>query len=85
MAIVVYALCAAISSFCTFMLLRGYYRRKSSLLIWSGLCFAGLTLNSVMVIIDKTLFPDVSMLTLRLLIYFLSLLLLIFGFIFRSK
>ena len=51
-ALVVYLLCAVTSLACAVLLLRGYARSRVRLLLWSGLCFLGLFLNNVLVIVD---------------------------------
>lgn len=54
MAITIYSLCAITALVCTFLLLRAYARGRYRLLLWSGICFAGLTLNNILLVIDKT-------------------------------
>ena len=53
MAALIYLLCAATALICTVLLLRAYRRGRYRLLLWSGLCFAGLTLNNLLLILDK--------------------------------
>ena len=53
MAETVYALCALTSLACAALLLRGYVRSRVRLLLWSGLCFAFLFLNNVLLFVDK--------------------------------
>lgn len=48
----VYVLCALTSLLCTFLLWRSYRRSGSRLLLLIGVCFAGLTLNNVLLPID---------------------------------
>ena len=42
---------------CAFLLLRAYTRVRKRLLLWSGMCFAGLTVANALLIIDLALFP----------------------------
>jgi hypothetical protein len=56
MAEAVYVLCALSSIACAVLLLRGYGRSKSRLLLWSGLCFVGLALNNGLLVVDRVLF-----------------------------
>ena len=56
MAEAVYVLCALTSIACAVLLLRGYGRSKSRLLLWSGLCFVGLALNNGLLVVDRVLF-----------------------------
>ena len=50
--LIVYGLCVVTSALCAVLLLRGYARSRVPLLLWSGLCFIGLTLNNVLLFID---------------------------------
>jgi hypothetical protein len=53
-------------------------------LLWSGLCFAGLTVSNALVVIDLALVPEFSIYVWRLAVAALSLLLLLYGLIFES-
>lgn len=48
----VYLLCAATSTLCAILLLRGYRQSGARLLLWSAACFIGLALNNVLLVID---------------------------------
>lgn len=61
----VYILCSLTSLAATVMLLRGYMRSRVRLLLWAGLCFAGLTLNNVLLFADLVVFPDRDLSLLR--------------------
>jgi hypothetical protein len=52
MAEVVYILCAATSILCAVLLFRSYLGSRARLLFWSSLCFVGLALNNVLLILD---------------------------------
>jgi hypothetical protein len=54
-AAVIYILCALTSIACAILLLRGYGRTRTRLLLWSGLCFAGLAVNNLLLILDKVI------------------------------
>lgn len=69
---------------CALLLLRAFARVRERLLLWSGLCFAGLALANVLVFVDLALVPEVSLYSWRLGITALSLLLLVYGLIFES-
>ena len=64
--IAIYLLCLLTSSACAWLLLRGYLRSGTHLLLWSGVCFGFLALNSLAVILDIVVFPDIDLQTLRL-------------------
>lgn len=81
MAASIYSLCAVVAAICTHLLLRAYRRGRYRLLLWSALCFAGLTLNNILLILDKVFLPDVDLSILRLLVALASMMLLLFGLI----
>lgn len=58
---VVYILCALTSLTCAVLLSRGYRKRPSRLLFWAAVCFAGLTVNNILLFFDLIIFthgPD---------------------------
>lgn len=57
MAAVIYGLCALTAFLCAWLLLAAYRRNGYRLLLWGGLCFAGLTLTNAVLIIDKIFLP----------------------------
>jgi Family of unknown function (DUF5985) len=70
---------------CAFLLLRAYARVKQRLLLWSGLCFAGLAISNAILIVDLSIFPeDVSLYSWRLGTAAVSMLLLVYGLVFES-
>jgi hypothetical protein len=58
---IVYVRCAATSMLCAVMLARGHRRPRSSLLLWSTLCFVGLGINNLVLVIDRLVVPTVDM------------------------
>ncbi len=42
------------------LLLRGYLRIRLRLLLWCLLCFAGLALNNVLLVVDQSIDADIS-------------------------
>lgn len=85
MAEAVYLLCAATSSLCALLLLRGYARTGTRLLLWSGLCFTGLALNNTVLVVDLIIVPDIDLSTWRLVPAVLGVALLLYGLIWESK
>ena len=77
-----YTLSALAAGFCSWLLLRAHSRTGYRLLLWGGLCFVGLTLNSALLIADKLLLPEVNLFTWRLVIALLGLLIFLYGLIF---
>lgn len=53
----VYMLCAIASLACAALLLRGYFRTRTRLLLWCGLCFGFFAANCIFLFVDLTLFP----------------------------
>jgi uncharacterized protein DUF5985 len=53
LATAVYILSALISLASAVLLFRSFARTRASLLFWAGLCFAGLTLNNVLLFVDE--------------------------------
>lgn len=85
MAEAVYLLCAVTSVACATLLLRAYLRTRTRLLLWSGLCFAGLGLNNVVLVVDLILVPDTDLSTWRLVPAAVGLLLLVYGLVWDAE
>lgn len=82
MAPLIYTLCALTSLVCAILLLRAYRDSRYRLLFWAGLCFVGLTVNNVLMVMDKLFFAQENMLTLRLVASLVAVSLLLYGLIF---
>jgi hypothetical protein len=65
MAELIYALCTGAALFCTILLLRGYARTRTRLLLWSAVCFLGLTINNLLVLVDLVVLPETNLFQLR--------------------
>jgi hypothetical protein len=59
MANVVYVLCALTSLVCAVLLVRSFRANRTKLLLWSSVCFAGLFVNNVLLVIDTNVPNDV--------------------------
>ena len=79
--LLVYTLCALTSLACAVLLLRAYRRARQRLLLWSGLCFTGLALNNVLLVIDTRFVPDADLSLVRTLPALAGVSLLLYGFI----
>ncbi len=77
----VYLLCIISSTICLVLLARGYMQTRVKLLLWSALCFVGLTLNNLFLFLDVIVFPDVYLMPMRILTTALALVVLLYGFI----
>lgn len=85
MAQTIYGLCTLTSLACAWMLLSSYRRNGVRLLFWSGLCFIGMSVNNVLLVLDKLVFTQVDLLPLRLTSALVALLLLLYGLIYENK
>jgi hypothetical protein len=85
MAGAVYILGVLTSLACAILLLRAYGRVRRRLLLWSGLCFAGLSVSNLLIFLDLVVFPDVDLYLARLTTAALAMLLLIYGLIWDSE
>jgi hypothetical protein len=85
MAAVIYSLCALTCLAAAALLLRTWRRTRAPLLLWSGLCFAGLTLSNTALVLDRTVFLEQDLSTLRLALAFVALMLLIFGLVWETE
>ena len=86
MAEVVYALGALITLLCSVLLFRGYHQGRQRLLLWSALCFAGLTFSNVLVFVDLVILPtQVSLYQLRLGAAAFAMCLLLYGLVWESE
>jgi hypothetical protein len=83
---VIYALCALTAMSCAWLLLRSYRKNRYRLLFWSGLCFVGLSVNNLLLIVDRILLPtSVDLSTWRLLAALVALLPLLYGLIWEEE
>ena len=84
-AVVVYGLCVLTSAICAALLFRGYTRTRVPLLLWSGLCFTGLTLNNLLLFIDVHVTPLVDLSAWRTIPALAGVLLLLYGMIWETR
>lgn len=83
---VIYSLCALTSLACCLLLWRGWRAGGNRLLFWSAMCFAGLTVNNLLLVIDKVVLPtQADLYTWRLASALVSVLLLLFGLIWEEE
>ena len=82
---IVYLLCLATSLVCMLLLWRGYLRSRTSLLLWSALCFVGLALNNLLLFLDVVIFPvEVDLLPYRVATLLAGVGLLLYGFVWEA-
>lgn len=82
--IALYLVAVLSSGACALLLFRGYLRRRVRLLMWSGICFIGLTVNNVALFVDLVVFPDLDLRLARLIPALVGMTLLLYGFIWDS-
>jgi hypothetical protein len=82
---VIYSLCAVTALLCTWLLLHAYQQNRYRLLLWSGLCFAGLTANNLLLVLDKVAWPEVDLSLWRLSLALLAMLVLLYGLIWNAE
>lgn len=83
--VALYVLCVLSSSACALLLLRGYIKRRIRLLMWSGICFVGLSINNLALFFDLVLFPQVDLRLARLVPALAGMLCLLYGFIWDAE
>jgi hypothetical protein len=85
MAEVIYSLCALTSITCLVLLWRSWRASGARLLFWSALCFAALSVNNVLLVLDRVVWPVEVNLTLpRMAAALVAVLLLLFGLIWEE-
>ncbi len=57
----VYSLCFVMSALCALLLVRSYRRQRSTLLLWSSLCFVGLAVNNLLLVLDLLVVHSVDL------------------------
>jgi len=81
----VFFICVITSVICMGLLIRGWRRTGTRLLLWSALCFVGLTVNNLLVFIDLVLLPDtIDLLPLRHIASLAAVSVLLWGFIWEA-
>ncbi len=85
MAAVIYSLCALTSLSCFALLFRGYRTSGNRLLFWSAFCFAALSVNNLLLVVDKVFLPtEVDLLEWRLFAALSAVVLLLFGLVWED-
>jgi hypothetical protein len=81
----VFLLCALTSLACAVLLVRGYARSRSRLLLYSAVCFSGLALNNALLVVDRILLPDVDLSVWRLVPAVAGVGLLLYGLVWDTE
>jgi hypothetical protein len=85
MAPLIYFLCTLTALLCTLLLFRGFRRSGFRLLLWSGICFSALTLENLLLLLDRTLWAAIQDIPWRSHIPLIGLMPLLYGMIWEDK
>ncbi len=67
------------------LLLRGYLHRRSKLLLWSSICFFGLSLSNFFVFLDLKVFANIDFYRWRLGTAAIAMMFLLYGLIWEGE
>ena len=81
----IFGMCALAAAVCAYLLLQGYSRGGYRLLLWSGLCFVGLTLNNLTLVVDKIIVPHVDLSIPRATLALVAMSVLLYGLIWDTE
>jgi hypothetical protein len=85
MAELIYGLCTVLSLSIAVMLWRQQRRVPTRMIYWTALCFTGLALSNLLLVIDKLVFPELDLRVLRNSVSLLSIGLLLFGLVYEDE
>jgi hypothetical protein len=85
MAAASYVLCLVTAVACALLLGRAYRQTGSRLLVWSALCFWGLSMTNALVFVDLVLVPDRNLYGARLATGVVSIAVLLYGMVWEAK
>ena len=80
-----YILSCITTLICATLLLRAFVNVRKRLLLWSGLCFVGLSISNMLVIADLLIFPEIDLYTYRLGTSAVSMAFMLYGLIWESQ
>lgn len=81
----VYLLGVLVTLLCGVLLSRAYTRVKKRLLLWSGICFFGLSISNMLVFLDLVVFPELDLYRWRLGTAAAAMLILVCGLIWEGE
>lgn len=84
-ATLVYLLCAATSALCAALLVRSYLASRTRLLLWSAICFGGLMVNNILLVVDLRVVVGTDLSVLRDVTGLAAISVLLFGLIWESR
>lgn len=77
----VYLLTIVTAFACTLLLLRAYRRTHARLLLWTALCFVGLTFSNLFLFVDYVVVPNVDLYAWRIGFALAGIAVLLYGFV----
>lgn len=77
----VYLLAILSALACTLLLLRSYRRTQARLLLWTALCFVGLTFSNIFLFVDYIIAPQVDLYVWRVGFALAGVAVLLYGFV----
>lgn len=84
-AAIIYSLCALTSIACLVLLWRSWRSTGARLLFWSALCFAWLSINNVLLVLDRVVWPvEVDLTRARLLTALAAVAMIVFGLVWEE-
>ena len=81
---IVYLLCTTTACCCAWLLFRAYFKTHARMLLWSALCFSGLAVNNVLLVLDRLVLTTADLSTWRLAVALVSVLLLLTGLVLEA-
>ncbi len=81
----IYMLSALVTCLCAVQLLLAFRRTRRRLLLWSGLCFAALTVSHALVFVDLVVLPEIDLYPLRLTTTTVGLGLMLYGLVWEEQ
>jgi len=81
----VYILGTVTTLLCAVLLLRGYLRTRTRLLLCSALCFFGLAVSNFLIFLDLVVYPNVDLYLWRLLTATVAMVILLYGLIWEGE
>ena len=86
MGVLIYSLCALTSIGCAVLLWRSFRASRAPLLFWSALCFGLLSVNNVLLMLDKVVLPpEMDLRIPRLLLALVAVSVLLYGLIWGEE
>jgi hypothetical protein len=81
----VYILCSATALACAVLLLRGFARSRTPLLLWCGIFFLAMTLENGILFADVVVVPTTDLLAVRRVVGLVGVMALLYGLIWEIR